>query len=189
METNIEKVKEKKIRLFILEGLHGCGKTTLIERFSDSDKVKIKKENFTEVSLAFQKFSPQSFITETMRLSARIEDIANLVHECRKDGIHNILADRSLLSGGIYVIDPPCFFHPEGEGKLFMKMAIKLQDQLEKELNLCIEIIKLETSKEILLERIKSRLIKEPERLLFNEDDPKRIDDLIFNYDKRYPFL
>lgn len=160
----------KSIEVYCFEGVHGAGKTTLIN--------DLKKKGYNTLDEGFIKtpseLHPQSFVMEFEWIAAWFKRLRELASKTKSQ---LFITDRSPYSS--------IFYTRSGDGGLFLDLIKTLSLELEKTLNIHIHTVFLWTPLGVLWERINNRLVTEQNRKLFGEDDKEWLQKI---YDKYMNF-
>ena len=147
-----------------IEGVHGVGKTFQLKNIKD---IEILNEGLMERD--YWKFHPQDFPNEFQWIAEWFKRIIL----CKKSNI--ILTDRSPFSA---------IFYTNNEYGKILKEPIKLYLKFLESKNIIIKTIYLSEDREIIWKRIQQRLIEEPCRKLYKEDDRNWFDKIYDYYEK-----
>lgn len=156
--------------VFCIEGNYGIGKSTLISNMSkmeEFNKVFFMNEDF--IDSYNNNIDPNGIITELNWVSSWFKRIIDHHDE------NIIITDRSPYSA--------LFFTKTNHIDSFKCIIDDMINEL-KQYNIHIITIHIKTNREINWERILERIKKEPERMLFNECDYFKFNDVYDRYNK-----
>jgi len=156
-----------KLTVYCLEGPHGTGKTTLINKIKEMG-FNIRNEEFiTDIKT----LNPQSLTMELLWIAKFINELINLTSNNNDNQI--IFADRSIISAILY----------SENGELLREPINKILLDLYKIVN--IKTIYIRSTKEDLWNRIQKRLLEEPIRNNYRENDYNWMET-VYNFYESY---
>jgi thymidylate kinase len=178
------KKKEGKRIVILIEGVHGVGKTAVLEEIKKEEEKKDKvdylilKENFIDKKNEKELFNPQSFykeVTWAMEMFNRIERACTRTCVCNNKK-EVLFVDRSPYTAIFYNRDSIA-----KENSSIKNIIDKIfRDFKEKGIHLYT--ICLVGKPEKIWNRVNERLKKEPERLKYTEDDRKWFNKQVGSY-------
>mmetsp|Transcript_3058 Transcript_3058/g.3789 ORF Transcript_3058/g.3789 Transcript_3058/m.3789 type:complete len:247 (-) Transcript_3058:105-845(-) len=146
-----------------LEGCHACGKTELCKRF-ERDGFRVLDEGFLDMPTSSPKLHPQSLTMENFWVCSWFQRILSHAAEIEAEGgshkNHIFIADRSPLSAVFY----------SRHGELLLPLIKKQMEEIKAAAGVEIVTTHINVDDGVLWERIKARLLLEPERTQLKED-------------------
>jgi hypothetical protein len=146
------------MRVICLEGSHGCGKTELIKILA-ARGYNTLDEGF--LNMPITTMHPQSFTMETIWASRWIERMLTIQYQSQESSNDIYFADRSPFS--------VLFYAPNG--KIMEPIITEQVMDLAAGANIEIIIVYISVEKNALWKRISDRLVLEPERKKYHEDN------------------
>jgi len=146
-----------KMIVIALEGCHGCGKTQIVQAFSNAGFATMD-EAFLDMP-SYCSLHPQSLLMETNWICGwfqRVLQEASNGHEKKV-----LIVDRSPLSA---------VFYTRNNNGALLAPVIAAQVKELREINIEIFTVHVKCETETLWQRVQRRLTQEPERALYKED-------------------
>lgn len=166
-----------KLVIVALEGCHGCGKTALCEEF-EAQGYRVLDEAFLDMpSYALH---PQSLLMETSWVCSWFERVLRIADRLRQQdasgnatGPQVYIADRSPFSAVLY----------SANGKLLEPVIREQMREVQRFANVQFYNVHVRVERSLLWQRIKERLMREPERMRYNEHKQEWMDKTLEFYD------
>lgn len=161
------------VLIVCLEGCHGCGKTSLIQQFSDHG-FKVVDEHF--LNMESYSLHPQTLTMEHMWVAHWMQRLLQMHHDQQRSGAskHSVfIADRSPYSAVFYSKRGGHFLEPLIQEMLRELAAIDIH----------VITVYVRVNPETLWSRISSRLLVEPQRVNYSEDKIEWMNKTIAFYE------
>ncbi|KAL0208531.1 hypothetical protein P9112_011118 [Eukaryota sp. TZLM1-RC] len=155
-----------------LEGVHGCGKSSLLQQFQ-SIGFNILDEAFMDVPSSV--LHPQSLTMELQWVSHWFARLLKKKEELGNNSNNVFIADRSPFSAELYA----------SNGHLLSDVLRSVVSEMEQLAGIKIVTVYLKVETSILWNRIQSRLLKEPRRRLYNEHRFEWMQEVLKFYENR----
>lgn len=149
-----------------IEGCHGCGKSTLCQRFAELGGFEVLDEGFLD--MPSYSLHPQTLVMETMWVSMWMERLLRVQREHKE----KYEAQGKVPPQRVFVADRSPYsavFYAGQNGRLLDPLIRQSLVDLSEHADIHVVTINVNVAEECLWNRIQQRLEQEPERRKYNE--------------------
>jgi thymidylate kinase len=154
-----------------IEGIHGCGKSTFIDKLEKAGRTVID-EGFMNNSM--HKYSPKSIARQTVWLASWIERVTKATENAQHEDYMPIYIDRSMYSALMYNDN-------DDETRIMRQLIDRSEAEMQKQGIWIVKLV-LTDKHEAAWLNIQQRLQLEPHRKKFNEHKREHYDAIWNKY-------